>query len=575
LWNRLTGLLLKTDLSINKKGLKKPYFWLWKDFFMIQKQTYEELEQRIQELKKEAFEPKRAEEALEESETRYRRLFESAQDGILILDADTGKIEDANPFILDMLGHDHKEMVEKKLWEIGAFKDIEKSQSAFLELQEKEYIRYENLPLETKDGRDISVEFVSNVYLVNHKKVIQCNIRDITKRKRAEEALRKSEQKFSRAKRMEAIGFMAAGIAHDLNNILSGIVSYPDLILMDLPKNSPLRKQIEIIKDSGNRAAAIVSDLLAVAKGVETGKEVLNINSIIKEYIRSSEHKKLVAINPHITFKFQLDSSLLNTKCSSSHIKKSLLNLASNSTEAIQDNGTIIISTTNRYLDKPLRVYENARQGEYTVLTVYDDGLGLSTEDLDRVFEPFYTKKILERSGTGLGLAIVWNTVRDHGGYIDVNSDEDGTTFELYFPITREEVAADSEQASWINYAGNGATILVVDDVELQREIAYGLLTKLNYSVKTVSSGEEAIEYLKTHSVDLIMLDMIMFPGMNGRETYERIIKINPNQKAIIASGFAETEDVQATQKLGAGKYIKKPFTLQTLAIAIREELKK
>jgi PAS domain S-box-containing protein len=359
---------------------------------MVQKPTFEKFEQRIRELKKEAFERKRVEESLEESETRYRRLFETAQDGILILDADTGEIEDANPFILDMLGYDHKEMAGKKLWEIGAFKDIEKSQSAFLELQEKEYIRYENLPLKTKDGRNISVEFISNVYLVNHKKVIQCNIRDITKRKRAEDALRKSEQRFNRAKRMESIGFMAAGIAHDLNNILSGIVSYPDLILMDLPENNPLRKQIEIIKDSGSRAADIVSDLLTVARGIETGKEVLNINSIIKEYIRSTEHKKLEAINPHITFKFQLDSNLLNTECSSSHIKKSLLNLVTNSTEAIQDSGTIIISTTNRYLDKPSKGFD-VGQGEYAVLTVYDDGLGLSTKDKDRVFEPFYTKK--------------------------------------------------------------------------------------------------------------------------------------------------------------------------------------
>ena len=141
--------------------------------------------------------------------------------------------------------------------------------------------------------------------------------------------------------------------------------------------------------------------------------------------------------------------------------------------------------------------------------------------------------------------------------------------------ITRDEVAADVEQASLENYAGNREAILVVDDEELQREIACGLLDKLGYSANAVSSGEEAIGYLKTHSVDLIVLDMIMFPGMNGRETYERIIKIHPNQKAIIASGFAETEDVKAIQKLGAGKYIKKPFTLETLAAAVKEELEK
>ncbi|MGD9182395.1 MAG: PAS domain S-box protein [Desulfobacterales bacterium] len=542
---------------------------------MTQKPTYEELEQRIKELKKEAFERKRAEEALEESETRYRRLFETAQDGILILDAETGQIDDVNQFLKDMLGYPHEEFLGKQLWDMGPFRDIEASRAAFRELQVKEYIRYEHLPLETQDGRHITVEFISNVYLVNHKKVIQCNIRDITKRKQAEEALRESEQKLYRAKRMETIGLMAGGIAHDLNNILSGIVGYPDLILMDLPENSPLRKPIEIIKSSGKRAAAIVSDLLAVARGVATGKEILNINSIIKEYIRCAEHKKLEAIKPNITFKFLLDSYLLNTECSSSHIKKSLLNLVTNAAEAIQDSGTVIISTTNRYLDKPLKGYEEVRQGEYAVLTVSDDGLGLSAGELGRIFEPFYTKKIMGRSGTGLGLSVVWNTVQDHGGYVNVMSDEDRTIFELYFPITRAEVAADTEQVSWENYAGNGEKILVVDDEELQREIACGLLIKLGYSAEAVSSGEEAIGYLKTHSVDLVVLDMIMFPGINGRETYERIIKIHPNQKAIIASGFAETEDVKDAQELGAGKYIKKPFTLVTLAIAVKEELKK
>ena len=182
---------------------------------------------------------------------------------------------------------------------------------------------------------------------------------------------------------------------------------------------------------------------------------------------------------------------------------------------------------------------------------------------------------MLGRSGTGLGLAVVWNTVQNHGGYVNVLSDVYGTIFELYFPITRDEVAAEEEQASWENYAGNRETILVIDDEKLQRQIACGLLIKLGYSANAVSSGEEAIGYLKNHSADLIVLDMIMFPGMKGRETYERIIKMHPNQKAIIASGFAETEDVKAIQKLGAGKYIKKPFTLATLAIAVKEELKR
>jgi CheY-like chemotaxis protein len=227
----------------------------------------------------------------------------------------------------------------------------------------------------------------------------------------------------------------------------------------------------------------------------------------------------------------------------------------------------------NRYLDEPLKGYEEVSQGEYAMLTVLDNGSGISPEDLERVFEPFYTKKVIGRSGTGLGLSVVWNTVRDHSGYINVMSDDNGTVFEVYFPVTRTDVAAHGEQMSLKGYAGNGERILVVDDEQLQREIACGLLVKLGYSVEALSSGEEAIEYLKTHSVDLIVVDMIMFPGMNGRETYERIIRIHPNQKAIIASGYAETEEVKAAQKLGAGKFITKPYTLETLGIVVKEEL--
>ena len=153
----------------------------------------------------------------------------------------------------------------------------------------------------------------------------------------------------------------------------------------------------------------------------------------------------------------------------------------------------------------------------------------------------------------------------DHDGYINVKSSEKGTVFELYFPVTRDEVTATKEDILLEDYLGQGEKILVVDDEERQREIASELLTRLGYSAEAVSSGAEAVEYLKKNSVDLIVLDMIMPKGMDGRETYQEIIKIHPDQKAIIASGFAETEDVKAAQKLGAGEYIKKPYTLEKI----------
>ncbi len=245
----------------------------------------------------------------------------------------------------------------------------------------------------------------------------------------------------------------------------------------------------------------------------------------------------------------------------------------SNASEAIEDSGNVTISTMNRYVDKPLRGYDDVNIGEYVVLSVSDDGSGISSDDLERIFEPFYTKKVMGRSGTGLGLAVVWNVVQDHKGYIDVTTDENGTTFELYFPITREKISGKDLAIPIKDFKGDGETILVVDDVESQRDISCKMLETLGYKTKAVSSGEEAVEYLKENTVDLIVLDMIMDPGINGRETYERIIKIHPNQKAIIVSGFAETDEVKKTQKLGAGKYIKKPLTLEKLGLDIKEEL--
>ncbi len=383
------------------------------------------------------------------------------------------------------------------------------------------------------------------------------------------------EDKLVRSKKMESLGLLAGGVAHDLNNVLSGIVSYPELILMDLPEDSKFRKPIETMKESGHRAAAIVQDLLTVARGVATTKEALNLNDLVGDYLHSPEFNKLKQFHPAVTVKTNLDTDLFNISGSHVHIRKVVMNLVSNASEAIEGGGNVTISTVNRYVDRPLRGYDDVNIGEYVVFSVSDDGSGISSDDLERIFEPFYSKKVMGRSGTGLGLAVVWNTVQDHKGYIDVTSGENGTTFELYFPITRDEISDKTLSIPIKDYKGNQETILVVDDVESQREISCKMLDKLGYKTKAVSSGEEAVEYLKENTVDLLLLDMIMDPGINGCETYERIIKIHPKQKAIIVSGFAQTDEVKEAQKLGAGQYIKKPVTLEKIGLAVKEELEK
>jgi CheY-like chemotaxis protein len=250
------------------------------------------------------------------------------------------------------------------------------------------------------------------------------------------------------------------------------------------------------------------------------------------------------------------------------------MNMVSNAAEAMSDKGRIRIATESRYIDSSLRGGGKVADGDYVTITVSDDGIGISPEDLERIFEPFYTKKTMGRSGTGLGMAVVWGTVKDHCGFIDVQSElGKGTTFTLYFPITRQELAQEKTKIPADSIRGRGESILIVDDVREQREIASEILKKLGYNVTAVPSGEEALSYMKKNAADLLVLDMIMNPGIDGLETYKRILQFNPGQKAVIASGFSETDRVKEAQNIGAGAYVKKPYSFESIGMAVKGEL--
>jgi PAS domain S-box-containing protein len=391
---------------------------------------------------------------------------------------------------------------------------------------------------------------------------------DITERQLLEEQL-------NRDQKMKAIGLMAGGVAHDLNNILSGVVSYPDLLLLKMDKENELRPALKSIRRSGLEASEVVSDLLTVARGIAAKKESTSLNILTQAYLNSTDFQQLKTENPLIDFNISLAPELRNISCSPIHVRKCLMNLIINGVEAIQGKGTLSIATSNHDHQLPLAEgKQDSSRINYTKVTIHDTGSGISPNDIDHIFEPFYTKKVMGRSGTGLGLAVVWNTMSDHGGTVNVFSDSHGTTFELYFPSIESRVAKLPEQADWKDYVGHGETILVIDDEPRQREIASELLTLLEYSVQTVPSGEAAVEYSKSHSTDLLLLDMIMLPGQNGRKTFEQILKIHPGQKAIIASGFAENVDVRATLEMGANTFIPKPYTLLQLALTIHKTLR-
>ncbi len=401
---------------------------------------------------------------------------------------------------------------------------------------------------------------------------------DITEQLQNKAEKERLEKRLQQSQKLETIGKMAGGVAHDLNNILSGIINYPELLLLKLPEDSPLRKPLNQIQDSGKRAAKVVADLLTIARGVAAAKENICLNTLVKNHLSSPEHQKLLTAYANITLETRLEANLWTTACSPVHIQKCLMNLINNAAEAFPErvHGTVIIASHNLELPGALPGFPDILGGRYVVLAVEDNGPGIAANDLEHIFEPFYTKKAMGRSGTGLGLTVVWSTMQDHRGAVKVTSTPGaGTVFTLYLPATEDSITTSSSFTPLASLLGNNQNILVVDDEPQQRDIASQLLKTLGYSTETVASGEEALEYLQNHAADLIILDMIMEPGLSGRQTYERILAAHPQQKAIIASGFADSEEVKKIQSLGAGQYVKKPYSIEELGAAVQIALSK
>jgi two-component system cell cycle sensor histidine kinase/response regulator CckA len=397
---------------------------------------------------------------------------------------------------------------------------------------------------------------------------------EMAEREKAEDEKRKLVDCLKRAEKMEAVGILAGSVAHDLNNILNGVIGYPEIILQNIPKDSPLIPWITAIRDCGERAAAVVQDLLILARRGVVVQDVVNINTIVQKVLSSPEFGKMSKDCPHFQMNLDLDCALLNVRGSSIHIYSSLTNIFLNALEAMGQGGNLSITTLNVIVTIPKDGFERIPPGEYIAIKISDTGVGISKNDLNKIFEPFFTKKKMGKSGTGLGLAIVWGTIKDHRGYIDVESQEGkGTTFTLYFPATRDPVAVERTPSNPEDYRGNNESILIIDDVKIQRDICTQFLTQLGYRVKSVPSGEDALCYLENRKVDLLVLDIVMNPGINGLETYKRILRLHPDQKAVIASGFTETKLVKEAQQLGAGPFLKKPYTLEQIGSVIKNML--
>jgi signal transduction histidine kinase/ActR/RegA family two-component response regulator len=388
------------------------------------------------------------------------------------------------------------------------------------------------------------------------------------------------EEKLVQAEKFKSLSLLADSTAHDLNNILSGLATYPEILMMDPDLDPRLRQGLSLIKDSGRKAADVVGDLLTISRGAGADMETLRINAVLERYLCSRDFEKIKDAHKEVDIEFSAEPELLMIQGAYLHIEKIIMNLVLNAVENVSETkgGRVMITTANRFIDPSMPGCEDMIQGEYAVLTVADNGPGMEEEKFRKIFDPFFTTRELGRSGTGLGLTLVRHVIQDHQGFINASSNADGTRFDLFFPALRPDMSQKTTfqktSKDWPDdIKGNGRMVLVVDGLKEQQRIALGLLEKLGYRAKAVDTGEEAVEAVKKAPVDLVILDTVMTPPLGCLETCRRIQKIRPGQKIIPAGEYPESDDVAPAWNSGTGSFVKKPYTLLDMGIAVKEEL--
>ena len=506
-------------------------------------------------------------EELRDSERRYRRLFEAAQDGILILDAKTGHITDVNPFLVQLLEYSHTEFLTKFLWDIGLFEDADASRVAFEELKADRYIRYKNLPLNTKAGQQINVEFVSNVYRVGGNDIVQCNIRDITERVTAEQ----SEQRSLQNQKMEAVGQLAGGLAHDFNNLLGVILGYCDVLDDGQQLSTSSKAMIVEIRNAGTSAKTLTRQLLAFSRRQLLQPVLLDLNKSVKGM--EAMLGRLIGENIELVSILAGDAGTI--KADPNQLELILMNLTINARDAMPDGGRIVIETHNVEVDETYAKQHLAlAKGRHVMLTVSDAGVGMDAETKSHIFEPFFSTKAVGE-GTGLGLSTVFGIVAQSGGAISVYSEPGkGTTFKILFPRYNEApavLAAVGTKAS----PGGTETILLVDDATSLRLLTRKLLESFGYTVIDTGDPLDALRITAEREgppFHLIITDIVM-PGLSGPMLAQKISVISPGTRVIYTSGYTESSLVRLDVPSRAYAFLSKPFTCAELMSKVREVL--
>jgi PAS domain S-box-containing protein len=488
-------------------------------------------------------------EALRASELSYRRLFETAQDGILILDSATGRVTDVNPFLVKLLGFSHDDMIGRTVGDLSPFKDLVSNQKMLEKLQKVGYVRYENLPLETSDGRKIAVEFVCNVYQAGSHQVIQCNIRDITARKQMEKEKAKLQTQLLQAQKMASLGTLAGGVAHDMNNVLGAILGLASAHIGTQPYGSPLHKALDTICKATERGGKMVKNLLSFAHQSPVENCKLDMNGILKDQVALLERTTLAKVRLQV----DLEPELRPILGDASALTHAFINLCVNAVDAMPENGTLTLYTRNV-------------DNDWIEVMVEDDGMGMPKEVLEKAMEPFFTTKETGK-GTGLGLSTVFSTVRAHRGQMAIESEPDkGTRIRLRFPACEKDAYVVPPSVSEITLPPNGTLkVLVVDDDGLIQSSFQAILEGLGHTAVTALSGEEALDLLGAGlETDLVILDMNM-PGLGGIGTLPRLRVLRPEVPVLLVTGRIDQSALTLASAHPGVTLLSKPFGLREL----------
>ena len=530
----------------------------------IQEKTKKELISELKELQQEynslktlyndTSRFKKTEMDLIASEIRYRSLFESAKDGILILDAETGKIVDVNPFLIDLLGFSHDQFIEKSIWEIGIFKDIIANHDKFLELKKNEYVRYNDLPLETKDGRIIHVEFVSNVYIADNQNVIQCNIRDITARKVIEKELIKAKEQAEESDRLKSA--FLANMSHEIRTPMNGIMGFAGLLKEPNLTGDEQQEYIQIIEKSGARMLNIINDIVSISK-IESGLMEINM-------IESNINEQIEYI--YAFFKPEIENKGIQFSYKNSlPFEKAIIKTDREKLFAILTN---LVKNAIKYSEKGSIELGCDKKGENLEFYVKDSGIGIDSTRLKAIFERFIQADIADKhayQGAGLGLSISKAYVEMLGGKLWVESEIGiGSTFYFTIPYTtelKETVANTNDNVNGkMEVQVMNLKILIVDDDETSDLLISIMLTEISREILHAKSGLEAIELSRNNpDIDLILMDIKM-PVMGGYEATRQIRQFNKDVIVIAQTAYGLTGDREKAIEAGCNEHLSKPI---------------